>query len=168
MTLNGIVVVMTCNSHRWSPGSISQGSQIYSILLWQNWTVETMGKGITRLCTGDVSWLLQNEKYWGCANSGTGVCWLTVADEWWISSTACVAACWKWVHWQRGTGCLGGKGSYLMFRKSPWNGSRIWAAMEGNPTHISQLAHSLSQRWLNTLHGLLHQPKAYLYVIAVK
>ena len=32
------------------------------VLLQRNWRVKTMGSGITRLCGGDVSWLLQN---WG-------------------------------------------------------------------------------------------------------
>ena len=32
-----------------------------------------MGSGITRLCDGDVSWLLQKEGDRGCGNGGTGV-----------------------------------------------------------------------------------------------
>ena len=64
----------------WRP-MIPQGCQISSILLWQNWTVETMDRGITRLCADDVSWLLKNKKNWGCGNSGAGVCWWTVEDE---------------------------------------------------------------------------------------
>ena len=47
----------------------------------QNWRVKTMGSEITRLCDGDVSWLLQNDRDWGCANSGTGM----------------LAYCWGWV-----------------------------------------------------------------------
>ena len=43
VTVNGSVVVMTFNSHRQSPESIPQGSQIHTILLRQNWTVQLMG-----------------------------------------------------------------------------------------------------------------------------
>ena len=32
-----------------------------------------MGSGITRLCDGDASWLLQNEGDFSCGNSGTDV-----------------------------------------------------------------------------------------------
>ena len=53
MTVNGSVVVMTSNSHHWSSGLIPQGSQICSILLRWNWTVEMLGREITRLCAGD-------------------------------------------------------------------------------------------------------------------
>ena len=35
------------------------------------------------------------------------------------------------------------------------------------PTHTSTLAHSLWQRWLNTLRRRFHQSKAYLYVFDV-
>ena len=34
----------------------------------QNWRVKTTGSGITRLCDGDVSWLLQN---WEIESVGT-------------------------------------------------------------------------------------------------
>ena len=32
-----------------------------------------MGSGITRLCDGDVSWLLQDGGHLECGNGGTGV-----------------------------------------------------------------------------------------------
>ena len=35
------------------------------------------------------------------------------------------------------------------------------------PTHTSQLAHTLWWRWLHMPHGCFHQPKAHLYVIVV-
>ena len=38
-------MVMTSNSHRRSPGSIPQRSQIYSPLLAWNWHVEMLGEG---------------------------------------------------------------------------------------------------------------------------
>ena len=84
-----------------------------------------MGSGITRLCDGDVKWLLQYGAGWGCGNSGTGVCWQTVEDGWWISSTACVEICRRWAHWQRGVAWLGSLGIYLTARKPPWDGSRM-------------------------------------------
>ena len=42
VTVNGSVVVMTFNSHRRSPDSIPQGSQIHTILMRQNWPVQMM------------------------------------------------------------------------------------------------------------------------------
>ena len=59
-TVNDSMVVKTSNSHRQSPGSNRWRNQTYSVLLQQSWRVETVGSGITRLCDGDVSWLLQN------------------------------------------------------------------------------------------------------------
>ena len=67
------------------------------------------------------SWLLQIERNWGCGNSGTSAlsdCW-----GWVVNLFYClcgVEKCWRWVHWQRGVGCLGSHGSYLMARKPPW------------------------------------------------
>ena len=37
---------------------------------------------IIRLCKGDVSWLLQSGRDWGCRNGGAGVCGQTVEDGW--------------------------------------------------------------------------------------
>ena len=118
-------MVKTSSSHRWSPGSNPWRSHICSVLLQRNLRVETMRSGITKLYDGDVSWLLQNWEDWGCGSSGTCVCWRTAEDGWWISSTACVKICWRWVHWQRGVGCLGSHGSYPMSRKPPWDGNRM-------------------------------------------
>ena len=115
MAVNGRVVVVMFYSHRWSPGSIPWGSHIYSLLL-----NKSMGRGITRLCAGDVSWLLQNDGKLGCGNSGTGACWRTVEDGWWIFSIAYVDTCWRLVHWQTGIGCVGSQGSYLTARKPSW------------------------------------------------
>ena len=56
--VNDGMVVKTSGSHRSSRGSSHRGSHIYSVFLQQNWGVGTMGSGITRLCDGDVSWLL--------------------------------------------------------------------------------------------------------------
>ena len=39
------MVVMMPNSHRRNPGSNTRGSQIYSLLLPQNWQVGTIGGG---------------------------------------------------------------------------------------------------------------------------
>ena len=39
------MVVMMPNSHRRNPGSNPRGSQIYSLLLPQNWQVGTIGGG---------------------------------------------------------------------------------------------------------------------------
>ena len=105
MTVNRSMVVKTSSSHRWGPGLNPRSIQICSVLMQWNWCVETMGGEITSLCDGDVSWLLQNWRGWGCGSSGTGLCWQIVQDGWWISSTACVEICWRWVHRQRGVGC---------------------------------------------------------------
>ena len=56
--VNDGMVVKTSGSHRSSHGSSHRGSHIYSVFSQQNWRVGTMGSGITRLCDGDVSWLL--------------------------------------------------------------------------------------------------------------
>ena len=31
-----------------------------------------------------------------------------------------VEICWRWVHWQRGVGCLGIQSRYLTAREPPW------------------------------------------------
>ena len=49
------MVAVTSNSHRRSPGSIFRRSQIYSALLPRNWHVKTMGRGMMRLCAGEVN-----------------------------------------------------------------------------------------------------------------
>ena len=41
----GSMVVMMVDSHRRSPGKIPWRSQINSLLLPQNWCIETMGQG---------------------------------------------------------------------------------------------------------------------------
>ena len=66
-----------------------------------------VGRRFTRLCAGDVSWLLQNEGNWGCENGGAGVSWWTVEHGWWFFASAYVEICWRWVHWQRKCGLLG-------------------------------------------------------------
>ena len=88
----------------------------FILLMPWNWHIETMGRGITRLCASDVSWLLHNKGNWGCGNGGGGVCWRTV-DGWWFFLTACVEICWRWIHWQRRVGCVGSQGSCLMARE---------------------------------------------------
>ena len=72
----------------------------------------------------------------GVGNSEIGVCWQTVEDKWSISSTACVEICWRWVHWQRGVGCLSSQDSYLMATKPPWE-------QNGQPpkVNIMQISH---------------------------
>ena len=96
--VNRSMVVKTSNFHRWGPELNPRSIEICSILMQWNWRVETMGVGITSLCDGDVSRLLQNWPDWGCGSSGTGFCWQIVEDGWWISPTACVEICWRWVH----------------------------------------------------------------------
>ena len=63
--------------------------------------------GITKLCAGDLSWLWQDVRNWGCGKAGAGVCWRTVEDWWWLFPAACVEICWRWVHKQRGVGSVG-------------------------------------------------------------
>ena len=58
-------------SHHKSPGLIPQRRQIYSPLLTQNWCVKTLGEGVTRLCVGGVSSLLQNERTMCVVRAGT-------------------------------------------------------------------------------------------------
>ena len=56
----------------------------------------TMGE-IMKLCVGDVRWLLQNGRDWGCGNGGA--CWSMWADCCgWVrfSANACVWICWRW------------------------------------------------------------------------
>ena len=82
MMVNDGVVVKTHSLSCCSPRSNPWGTHFHSIFSQQNWRVETMGSGVTRLCDGDVSWLLWNRAGWGCGNSGTGMC---LADSWgWV------------------------------------------------------------------------------------
>ena len=96
-----------------SPGSIPRTSQIYLLLLPRNWRVETMDRGITKLCAGGFSWLLHNEGNCGCRNGGASVSWQTVEDGWWFFATACVEICWRWILWQKGVGCVSSQADCL-------------------------------------------------------
>ena len=98
---------MTSYSHCWNPGQTPWRSQIYSLLLPRNWREETMGRGITILRVGDVSWILQNGRNWECGNHAAGVYrqnvegGLCVAEVSWILKNG--------RNWQCGNG---GAGAY--------------------------------------------------------
>ena len=74
------MVDMTLCSHHWNLGQSPCRNQTYSLLLPRNWHEKTMGRGITELCVGDVSWILQNGRNWGCEKVAAGVYRQTVED----------------------------------------------------------------------------------------
>ena len=64
-----------------------------------------MGRGITELCVGDVSWILQNGRNWGCEKVAAGVYRQTVEDGLCVGDASWILKNGR--NWQCGNGRAG-------------------------------------------------------------
>ena len=93
----------------WKPWFDSREElNVVSPFFLQNWYVKAMWEGGYKVCLGCISWLFKNKVNWWCGNGKATVCWLPLVNGWSFFAIACVEIGWRWVHWQRGVGCVGG------------------------------------------------------------